>query len=158
MTNQEFLESISEVGEEWRYLNVKGFDVAVSNKGRIVRCEYSINAVNPHGFESERYFPPKLLKQSKFNAAKDLRLHGSYMTVTLGDRTNRSRVHVHRLVAMAFLENPNNYPHIDHIDGNRANNVVDNLRYASAKMNMNNPITKERISKSLKAYWEASHQ
>lgn len=158
MTNKEFLESISEVGEEWRYLNVKDSDIAVSSKGRVVRCEYSINAVNPHGFISSRYFPPKLLKQSKWNSEKDLRLHGSYMTVTLGNRNNRSRVHVHRLVAMAFLENPNGYPHIDHIDGDRANNSVGNIRYASAKMNMNNPITKERISKSLKAYWETSHQ
>lgn len=158
MTTEEFLKKISLEGEEWRYLNVKDSDIAVSNKGRVVRCGYSINAVNPHGFESARRFPPKLLKQSKWNSAKDLRLHGSYMTVTLGDRNNRSRVHVHRLVAMAFIKNPNNYPHIDHIDGNRANNVVENLRYASAKMNMNNPITKERISKSLKAYWETSHQ
>ena len=149
MTNEEFLKEISLEGEEWRYLTVKDSDIAVSNKGRVVRCGYSIDAVNPHGFVSSRYFPPKLLKQSNWNAVKDLRLHGSYLTVTLGDRENRSRVHVHRLVAMAFLENPNNYPHVDHIDGNRANNSIENIRYATAKMNMNNPVTKERIRESL---------
>lgn len=149
MTNEEFLKKISLEGEEWRYLTVKGFDIAVSNNGRVVRCGYTIDAVNPHGFVSPRYFPPKLLKQSKFNAAKDLGLHGSYLTVTLGDRKNRNRICIHKLVAMAFLKNPNNYPHIDHIDGDRANNHVENLRYASAKMNMNNPITKERIRESL---------
>lgn len=149
MTNEDFLERISEDGEEWRYLTVKGSDIAVSNKGRVVRCEYSIEAVNSHGFVSARYFPPKLLKQSQFNATKDLRRHGSYLTVTLGDRTNRSRVPIHKIVALAFLENPNNYPHIDHIDGNRENNVSSNLRHCTAKMNMNNPITKERIRESL---------
>lgn len=149
MSNEEFLEKISEEGEEWRYLNVIGTDIAVSNKGRVIRCGYSINAVNPHGFVSVRNFPPKLLKQSRWNSVKDLRLHGSYMTVTLGNRENRNRVHVHRLVALAYIPNPNNYPHIDHIDGDRANNFVGNLRYVSAKMNMNNPITKERIRESL---------
>lgn len=150
MTNEEFLKSITLDDEEWREAIVRGTLIFVSDKGRIVRGGYSINAVNPHGFISVREFSPKLLKQSKFNTGKDLRHQGSYLTVTLGKNGhNRNRIHVHQLVATVFLSNPNNYPHIDHIDGDRGNNCVENLRFCTAKVNMNNPITKPRIKDSL---------
>ena len=51
------------------------------------------------------------------------------------------RVQIHRLVAYAFIPNPQNKPQIDHIDGNPSNNIVKNLRWATAKENVNNPNT-----------------
>ena len=44
---------------------------------------------------------------------------------------------IHRLVAMAFLPNPQNLNHVDHIDNNRQNNKLENLRWISAKDNVN---------------------
>lgn len=46
--------------------------------------------------------------------------------------------HIHRLVAEAFIPNPEGKPLIDHIDRNRANNVVSNLRWVNHSQNQQN--------------------
>ena len=43
---------------------------------------------------------------------------------------------LHRLVAEAFIKNPNNYPDIHHIDGNRKNNKLSNIEWISTKRNV----------------------
>ena len=55
-----------------------------------------------------------------------------YLRVALGRGVHR---YVHRLVATAFHENPNNLPQVDHIDGNRKNNAASNLRWVSVQDN-----------------------
>lgn len=60
-----------------------------------------------------------------------------YRTVSLTKEKKLKTHRVHRLVAMAFIENPENKPFINHKDNNTQNNCVDNLEWATAQDNSN---------------------
>ena len=59
-----------------------------------------------------------------------------YCSVDLYNKTKMKRFFIHRLVATAFLPNPNNYPQVNHKDENPRNNNVQNLEWCTAKYNM----------------------
>lgn len=63
-------------------------------------------------------------------------LVNGYLQVTLCDRNGHHKYLVHRLVAMTFLDNPYAYPQVNHIDGNKTNNCVDNLEWCTGSENM----------------------
>ena len=54
-----------------------------------------------------------------------------YLRVTLYKNKKRKDMKMHRLVAEAFIENPENKPTVEHMDGNKKNNHVDNLIWAT---------------------------
>ena len=63
-----------------------------------------------------------------------------YIQVSIiNDTTGKAQLRLlHRLVAETFLENPNNYDEVDHIDNNKINNNVENLRWCNSSQNMLN--------------------
>ena len=59
-----------------------------------------------------------------------------YMIVTLSNRGKSKKMRLHRLVAQAFLNNPDNLPDVNHKDYDRTNNCVNNLEWMGRKENV----------------------
>ena len=59
-----------------------------------------------------------------------------YFHYALWDGEKTVRIYVHRLVALIYLPNPENYSDVNHIDGNKSNNHVTNLEWCTRKHNM----------------------
>lgn len=79
-------------------------------------------------------------KSTKFHCASEYFLSPSiinsgYYTVTLYKSNQKHKFQVHRLVAEHFLENPNNYPCVNHKDENKLNNCADNLEWCTYAYN-----------------------
>ena len=61
-----------------------------------------------------------------------------YLNVILRNNGKSHSFRVHRLVAQTYIENPDNFPEVDHIDRDQLNNSVSNLRWSSRSDNLRN--------------------
>ena len=119
------------------YKDMVGYEALyqVSNIGNVKSLNY--NKVK---------YMEKLLKQQKGC--------NGYKTVILCKNKTSKRFYIHRLVANAFLPNPQNLPCINHKDECRTNNVVTNLEWCSYKYNLeyNNGRKRRAESRSKQVY------
>lgn len=132
--------------EIWK--DVVGYEgyYQVSNFGNIRSVDRVIYSDKLH-IGTKRELKSKMLKPY-------VNSHG-YLALTLTKNSNEKSVRVHRLVAEAFIKNPNNYDQINHIDGNKTNNKVENLEWCNNQHNVNhaykNGLTKH-YTRSIKQY------
>ena len=106
--------------EEWRIIPNSKFEI--SNIGNIRRISNNTN------------YKPSLDG-------------GGYYIYPIEYNDCRKTKRIHRLVGEVFLPNPDNLPQLDHINGNRADNNVSNLRWCSRSQNQHNK-SKNKTNKS----------
>jgi len=80
---------------------------------------------------------------------KPLKNTNGYLRLDLCKNGIRRAAKVHRLVAEAFIPNPQNLPCVNHKDENKINNCLDNLEWCTYEYNNNYGTIKERISKKI---------
>lgn len=127
--------------EIWK--DIKGYEglYQVSNKGRV-----------------------KSLGNNKTRKEKILSLkpnNKGYIRVTLYKNNIKKHFSVHRLVAEAFIPNPDNLPQVNHIIDDfehRSDNRVENLEWCTAEYNSNYGTHNEKLSKSLKGKKHKKHK
>lgn len=113
-------------GEEWK--DIEGFNrCQISNKGRLYN---------------------KTVHRIMYGAVS----HGYRYVKLLDDSEKYHRCAIHRLVAQAFIPNPENKPQVDHIDSNPQNNNVTNLRWVTQEEQFTNKETQKKKKASQEKY------
>ena len=130
------MEHIKTINEIWK--DIQGYEgfYQISNFGR-VKSLARLSIQN-------HLLPEKILKQSELNG---------YYKVNLQNKEGVKSHQVHRLVAIAFLANTDNKPCVNHIDGDKHNNNVNNLEWCTVsennkhayKMGLASPVNKTPI-------------
>ena len=114
--------------EVWK--DIEGYEglYQVSNKRRVKSLNYK--------------------RSGKERILKRLKNKWGYLFVHLQKDGKQKGCKLHRLVAQAFIPNPENYPEVNHRDEDKTNNAVDNLEWCTRKYNCNYGTRNEKVSKS----------
>ena len=111
----------------------------------------SLYAVTPegdvYGYKRKKFLKPGVNKNG-------------YMYVYLSKDNKLKKHYIHRIVAMAYIPNPENLTEVDHKDNNKTNNCVNNLQWLSHKDNSrksnNKPILQYDLDGNFVKEWESA--
>ena len=127
---------------------IKGFDkrYKVDGYGNVYSLKRDVATHNQNG---------PYVQRREERVIKDQPTHKGYRQVRLVDNNNKWRTRpVHRLVAEAFIPNPNNYPMVNHKDEDKTNNRADNLEWCDNRYNVTYGTMQDRRRKAMKKYYE----
>jgi hypothetical protein len=114
----------------------------ISNLGRVKALPRKVKYL--HGKTGNEHFR---LTKEKFLSTKNTTGHGYfYVTISING-IGKSR-YIHRLVALTFIPNPDNLPQVNHIDGVKTNNNLDNLEWCTNEYNTQHAIKNGLVSTS----------
>lgn len=114
---------MNETEEIWA--KIEGWDgYEVSSHGRVRSFWKHVGGKRGHVLHPD---PQRILKGWLYRKGR--------LYVNLWKGNKQKHFQIHRLVAIAFIPNPNNHPQIDHIDRNHRNNHVSNLRWCNNQQN-----------------------
>ena len=116
--------------EIWK--DIEGYEgkYQVSNMGRVRSLDYTIMQPNAHdGHLQPITYKGRMMKAHSINSG--------YLAVGLRNEQGKRQHLVHRLVATAFVENPQNLPDVNHKDEDKTNNRADNLEWCTKLYNSN---------------------
>lgn len=120
--------------EIWK--DIKGFEgyYQISSLGRV-------RSLDRWGKGIKKFYEGKIIAQSKHPTG--------YMIVSLCKDAKAKTVFMHRLIAEAFIPNPDNKPEVNHINTIRDDNRIENLEWCTRQENRANPKTQENIKTHL---------
>ena len=112
--------------EEYKiYKATNGRDYKVFRNGKIVACAF--DRIDNYGKGRKRHFEERVCQPSENRCG--------YYELSIGGRAGEKWL-VHRLVATVWLDNPQNFETVNHINGNKGDNSVENLEWASRSDNI----------------------
>lgn len=114
--------------EKWVSINEYNGHYEISNHGRVKSTERIVCRKGKIRKIHSIKMPNKILKTRKDKYG--------YERISLHLNNIMKTFHIHKLVAIHFIQNPKNKPEVNHIDGNKLNNCVDNLEWVTGKENI----------------------
>lgn len=117
------------MSEQWK--PIKGYEgfYEISNFGRVKSIKRVVTSKTKNGKPSTKMLKERILSLQKST--------NGYVQVGLSKEKEVRIYRVHRLVADAFIANPDNLPEVNHIDEDRTNNNADNLEWCTHEYNNN---------------------